>query len=372
LSNQEVKLRFLSACAMRVACSVIVLLGAACNKAREEYLPSVAKPSALSNPTIANRANPALSAMQSDSATMDPKPRPLAAPSRAPEPTEEPVPVCPKLIVDSRKGGSDESRFVVPSDEELRTLESVVGRALRHEPLGSLQSDLAPIGYRITSIPEWPDAVLIHEGERRRGGGGFVVRTTAKGADPASAPWAIQAPHTFYDTGTLPIACALFHQSEDARALFYNTAHRYKASAAAAGVLHPADVAHSERTLFQAATRGLLAAVPKCGVVQVHGFADRIVDFGAVLSSGERLAAQATVLSLKVAFSRLLEVPIAAYPNDTKELGATTNVQGPLVRGAGGRFVHMELSEKTRQRLQGDKAVMTQIALAVASVMRPL
>jgi hypothetical protein len=45
---------------------------------------------------------------------------------------------------------------------------------------------------------------------------------------------------------------------------------------------------------------------------------------------------------------------VLRYPEDTSELGATTNVQGLAVRRAGGRFLHIEMDEEMRRRLLGD------------------
>jgi hypothetical protein len=361
------------------AAMAIALLGFGCRKPQDESGPTVAKPSSLA-PLLATSESLAVTTSVNSPSVAQTASAPnvggavtsavTPAPTQAAALAEETMSTCPKLILDSRKGGGDAERFIIPTDLEQRTLEGAIKRALMHVPYSSLQAELGSIGYRASLIPEWPGTVLIHEAERKRGGGGFVVRMNPKAASVTAVAWAVQAPHTFYDSGTLPIACALFQKSEDARVLFYNTAHRYKSAKPLSDGSHPADVAHSDRTLFQAATRGLFAAVPKCGVVQVHGFSERDVGFGAVVSSGEQRSAPAFILRSKSELSRALSAPIAAYPNDSNELGATTNVQGALVRGAGGRFLHMELSDAVRQQLQREPQRIAEVADAVASVMR--
>jgi hypothetical protein len=60
---------------------------------------------------------------------------------------------------------------------------------------------------------------------------------------------------------------------------------------------------------------------------------------------------------------------VLRYPEDTKELGATTNVQGAAVRRAGGRFLHVELNEETRRILLADAPLRGRALAAIAASM---
>ncbi|MGK3987975.1 hypothetical protein WME99_33340 [Sorangium sp. So ce136] len=78
----------------------------------------------------------------------------------------------------------------------------------------------APPGFALRPVPGRDLWVLSDDGPRRRGVAVIVLR-----AGPA-APLLVEAPHTFFDRGTLPIALAVF-QAQRARALIVNTSHRY-------------------------------------------------------------------------------------------------------------------------------------------------
>ncbi|XYH93026.1 hypothetical protein ACMHYB_34870 [Sorangium sp. So ce1128] len=78
----------------------------------------------------------------------------------------------------------------------------------------------APPGFTLRPVPGRDLWVLSEDGPRRRGVAVVVLR-----AGPA-APLIVEAPHTFFDRGTLPIALAIF-EAQRARALIVNTSHRY-------------------------------------------------------------------------------------------------------------------------------------------------
>ncbi|WP_438003192.1 hypothetical protein WME89_30320 [Sorangium sp. So ce321] len=78
----------------------------------------------------------------------------------------------------------------------------------------------APPGFALRPVPGRDLWVLSDDGPRRRGAAVVVLR-----AGPA-APLIVEAPHTFFDRGTLPIALAVF-DAQRARALIVNTSHRY-------------------------------------------------------------------------------------------------------------------------------------------------
>ncbi|WP_437573311.1 hypothetical protein [Sorangium sp. So ce887] len=78
----------------------------------------------------------------------------------------------------------------------------------------------APPGFALRVVPGRDLWVLSEDGSRRRGAAAVVLRAGA------AAPLIVEAPHTFFDRGTLPVALAVF-EAQRARALVVNTSHRY-------------------------------------------------------------------------------------------------------------------------------------------------
>jgi hypothetical protein len=184
--------------------------------------------------------------------------------------------------------------------------------------------------------------VLREAGTRRAGDGLYVFR-------PGGAPVCVQAPHTFFDEGTGDIALAV---AADLRAvaLFTNTVHRHAPVVAGAGE-SAADVAHAPRSLFRAATEGLLGARP-LPIIQLHGFGpseNLPVDAVAVVADGAATrASNAPAVRLRSALAEALSGRVLLYGVDAVELGATTNVEGRAAREAGAPFLHIEMNRATR------------------------
>ncbi|WP_437274506.1 hypothetical protein WME90_24980 [Sorangium sp. So ce375] len=78
----------------------------------------------------------------------------------------------------------------------------------------------APPGFALRAVRGRDLWVLSEDGTRRRGAAVVVLRVGA------AVPLIVEAPHTFFDQGTLPIALAIF-DAQRARALIVNTSHRY-------------------------------------------------------------------------------------------------------------------------------------------------
>lgn len=268
---------------------------------------------------------------------------------------------CPHLLLAARRGGTDADRYVVPTDGERSAMRDAVARILAGgaSSRAVANATASAAGYEIVDVPEISGAVLLREIEsRRRGGGAYVLRLDA------GAHVVVQAPHTFFDEGTLPLACELFERAR-AAALFIDTAHRYKSAEPDEKGEHPADVAHADASLFQAATDGALRASPKLTAVQLHGFATRESAARLVVSSGANNPGDALVARA----ARLL-APIAGktqrFPDDTLDLGATKNVQGKAVRDAGGRFLHVEMQAGLRRDLLSDESLRARFLDALA------
>lgn len=295
-------------------------------------------------------------------------PADVVQPPASTAPPEVPMPKppafldCPAALVATRRGGSDADRYVVPTDAEREAFRDLVARIVGSGPTGrSAAATLATsIGFEIVDVAEVPGAVLVRElPSKRRGGGAYILRLES------ASKLFVQAPHTFFDEGTLPLACELFARA-DARALFIDTAHRYKAADADEKGDHPADVAHAASSLFQAATEGALRAAPQATVVQLHGFAARDAGTTVVVSGGERAPGNALVTRVAQALSGATQ-GVRRFPEDTGELGATTNVQGAAVRKAGGQFLHVEMQSGLRRSMLSDAEMRGRFLGALAA-----
>jgi hypothetical protein len=281
-----------------------------------------------------------------------------------PSPKEDMNVECPAALLEARRDGTLPNRFVVPRDDERAQMKAIVASLLATDSAGlaSVRADAARIGFELLDAEAAPGVVVLREIEgQRRGGGAYLVRLRS------ASRLVVQAPHTFYDEGTLPLACDLFQRAQ-ARALFINTVHRYKGAPADANGQHPSDVAHAPRTLFQSATEGALDAVKDLAVLQLHGFATREPRARAVVSTGEKRAGSTFLVTAAKALEDEVGKPVLRYPDDTSELGATTNVQGMIVRAAGGRFLHIEMDEGLRRDLAADTALRARAFGAITRV----
>ena len=239
----------------------------------------------------------------------------------------------------------------VPERDALRRAmrQIIAGADQCSQPtLDAARAELAIAGFQLDEFSSAGTRYLVvrEAPSAGRGGGMYAIR-----CGPASA-WVLEAPHSFFDSRTGLITRELFRESQ-ARAAFWNTVHRYKATPGEEkeDEIHPADVAHEPGNFFQAATVGAVVADPKLAFIQIHGFGkSKEIPFAGVLSSG-RKGLEAN--KLKAALKPL--GAFAVYGADTKEFGATTNAQGRMLnRIDPGRFLHVELSPDTRAKLSKD------------------
>ncbi len=219
---------------------------------------------------------------------------------------------------------------------------------------------LTPIDFELLEWPsrEKPEFLVMREKAGKRRGGGFYVIRCGK-----AAPLVLQAPHSFYDVGTGKLVRKLFAEG-NARAAFWNTVHRYKASPdeKREDPIHPADVAHEPGNLFHAAAMGA-AANAEIKFVQVHGFAaTEQIPFEIILSSGQK---SLKAVPLRGKFEALGKV--ALYGEETRSLGAATNAQGrALNRSKPGRFLHIELTRDLRRQLSKSRKLRQQFLNALS------
>lgn len=272
---------------------------------------------------------------------------------------------CPPALLAARRGGSVPERYVVPSAIERAAFSVLVKRLTSSNfDRGSVEAQAKTLGFRILDVPEIPEALLLTElPTAKRGGGAYLFARTGKSTT------VVQAPHTFFDEGTLPLACELFSRSH-AAALFIDTAHRFKAAEIDENGAFPADVAHATDSLFQAATEGVLEAFGPLTVIQLHGFGPRESGAAVVLSAGTSMLTSPLPSRARELLTPIVPGLVARYPDESRELGATTNVQGEVVRRAGGRFLHVEMSAPFRQALLADDQLRARYLDTLASCLQ--
>lgn len=283
----------------------------------------------------------------------------------------EPVmsePKAPALAEDLEASWRQASTGAVwrsPTTEERDALREAfrilaVGAANCAATLPGVTRLLAAAGFSLRHDVAAGIVVVEETASGRRGGGLYAMR-----CGPAK-PWALQAPHSFFDERTGGIVRMLFVESQ-ARFAFWNTVHRYRATPdeRIEDPVHPADVAHEPGSLFHAATLGAAAGDPLLRFVQIHGFESGKVPFDAVLSAGpvsdvapnpgepDGKAPVALAQALEPVLGR-----VGVHGKDTDRYGALRNVQGTaLARRGPGRFLHIELAAEVRVRLRNDPAV---------------
>lgn len=175
-----------------------------------------------------------------------------------------------------------------------------------------------------------------------------------------SFPVFIQAPHGTTDLKTGGIARQLFSVGNFAALGINGVSRRH------------GDQAHVDNASFQLSAA---AFVNQTGgiVVQLHGFSQskrqdpNARDANVIISNGTRRASARTrhvAACLGTIFPKVL-----VYPDDTTELGGTTNTVGQHLRTLGDdNFYHIELSYKTRQRLAQDESHLASLARCLATL----
>lgn len=207
---------------------------------------------------------------------------------------------------------------------------------------------------------------LLEDPAHLRGAGAYVVRVAPRA--PARLEVVLQAPHAYYDTGTGDIAARLFFQEgATPRALFTNTVHRYWDADGTRSPRDdsPADVCHRTDHVFQYATDAAARILGDIAVIQLHGFADGPGRPDAVISAGDASGSTPLVRAVVRALGDQLG-QTARFPEDTAELGGTTNAQGRMLRTyPRAHFVHIEMSKSTRRRMRSSADELDRLARAL-------
>ena len=280
-------------------------------------------------------------------------------------PRSDVTPQLAKRLDELRQGGRRDVSYRPPTPEEERVYGAWVEAVARAAIAGAPPSAAPPPGFALERIGDlW---LLAEAPDARRGAGAIAIRAGA------AAPVIIEAPHTFFDVGTLPVAIDAFDAGRG-RALLINTVHRFIAGRGEGGDDEGgngaiSDVAHASASFFLAGHRALLAAQPAAWTVQLHGFGnDRAPGVDVILSASvtaaplDEVAARARVV---------LGDSVRRYPDEIHVLGALTNVEAAASRDAGAPFLHVEMSRALRDRLGDDPDLRRRAAAAFLPVGAP-
>jgi hypothetical protein len=306
----------------------------------------------------------------SERSEQDAAPRPSALPSSAPSAASSapaarrpPKSALRRRIDQAQKG--ETKPFVPATPVELTTYGGWFSEVLGSALTDRLPQATPPTGFagRFTDRGElW---VLAEADDTRRGAGLAAVRPGKSG------PFVIEAPHTFFDRGTLEIALAVFERLE-ARALLVNTMHRSSGATPKEREeeirkgTSRSDLAHVEHSFYSTAHAELVRADPELVAIQIHGFKDdHVPGTAAVVSAAKtRGDARAVAVALRLA---LPNMTVKLYPEEVDTLGGTQNRQAELSRAARAPFVHVELSATLRTALNSDPALVERFADALGA-----
>lgn len=277
------------------------------------------------------------------------------------------------------KAASKSKIYVMPDAQEIRDAERMFLKtmhALRGEAIKSsagveeLTAAWAALQMKFQPMTIGGRQVFIlteAESDRRgRGLYAFDPAAMCGGESPARRPvLCLQSPHSFFDKHTRAIGVRLFETGEWSMA-GWNTVKRSLA-----------DFAHQRQSYFSAYTRAFALCYGSGCVLQLHGYSQesRKTPAGAaadmIVSNGTRRPnrhGRALVQQLRASFP---EQTVALFPDDVRELGATTNAQGGELRGLGHTgFLHLEMSSDFRNALRREDATRRKLLQSILTASR--
>ncbi len=188
------------------------------------------------------------------------------------------------------------------------------------------------------------------------GRGWYLFRTHS------DSSMALEAPHARNDVHTGIITLRMFLAGQ-VRVLAESTITRHKA-----------DMARLDDSFFQAFTLAYGEVCPTGLIVQFHGFETdnhEGVKADIIASTGTR-SAEPWLGHVVQRVRKATSLAVLAYPQDTKTLGATVNIQGQALRKAGHcRFLHLELTRELRDQLTRDAALRRAILESLPAAQQP-
>lgn len=213
---------------------------------------------------------------------------------------------------------------------------------LARKATAELKTNWAQLGFELREVDQCGETFLLLAEpvgfEEGRGWYIFRPENTNKTA--------IQAPHARNDVYTGVIGLKFF------------LARPCRAYAASTITRHRADMAHLEQTYFQAFTLAFAEVCPTGLVVQLHGFdpqQHKSVKGDIVASAGTNQP-MPWLKKLVEQLAKATSLTVRAYPENTRQLGGTTNAQAKALRSNPHcRFLHIEMTPQLRERLLKDE-----------------
>jgi len=235
------------------------------------------------------------------------------------------------------------SSYRGPSAAEFDLAKELFKRTLSARNVtAELKTNWAKLGFELREVEQCGETFLLlaEPVGREEGRGWYIFRTNNTGKT------AIQAPHARNDVRTGVIGLKFF------------LAGPCRAYAASTITRHRADVAHLEQTYFQAFTLAFAEVCPTGLVVQLHGFdphQHKSIKGDIVASAGTNQP-MPWLKELVEQLAKATSLTVLAYPDDTHQLGATTNAQAKALRSHPHcRFLHLEMTQQLRERLLNDE-----------------
>jgi hypothetical protein len=258
-----------------------------------------------------------------------------------------------------------EAGYIWPHADAVARSEALFERLLRDDESAEVRHGLSSIGFDLVSAASGDErlAMVREASEAARGGGVYVFRQ--RGARPVL----LQAPHRFHDIGTGRIVLGLLAVG-GIRAAAWNTVPRRHVRD---GEMVDSDLAREPVSHFNAFGQAFARQHPRGRVIQIHGFAreNRTTASGAaasvIVSSGTEHPSRAVREVAECLSGVLAPEPVLLFPEDVRELGATTNVNGQILRRMGFRgFVHVELARELRDRLLDEPRLLERVGGCLA------
>jgi hypothetical protein len=265
-------------------------------------------------------------------------------------------------------------RFRPSTSAERYVVGRLVSLLAKRPDDADLLVDLArSVGFALErwSLPAGEFVALVEPSDQQRGAGAYFFRVATA---QTTSGFVLQAPHAYHDIGSGTLGARVFFEDQAGPAAFFtNTVHRYQTEDGAREKRTdaPADVCHNADHVFSAATAAWANGVEHPLVVQLHAFGDSdertAAGVTAVVSAGRIEGSTTRSAAFAAALRGVLGDGVRRFPEQTDELGATTNAQARLLRRLPrADFVHVELSPTARQ-VAGDDIAGLRAALRGAA-----
>ena len=267
--------------------------------------------------------------------------------------------ICEAFTVKDLYLESKGGEYSVPDPEELKKAKILFDHIFRGEIDDNIREQWSELGFDVVekSYDEKLFVIIVEKGNEKRGRGFYVFNRSL------CSDIAMQIPHRFGDMYTGNIGFKMILEGDFASCA-WNTVHR---NTHQRGTLRGADMAHLEHSYLTAYTESFIDNYPEGFTVQLHGFSKAKrrdgtnTSYDVVLSSGSRVTGP-SILELDECLDICLSNSVRVYPFGVKELGATTNTIGALIRKKGlNSFIHIEMSKTMRLKILDSRELRSNI-----------